>query len=64
MAKRTNYASKTETDDFESLGDRLAADLRKSIRQLVSSPSFPLSSYNQLTLYSVVLLYIVRSSIG
>jgi hypothetical protein len=36
MSKKTSYSAKNEGDDLESLGERLAADLRKGIRQLVS----------------------------
>lgn len=35
MSRSGNYSAK-QGDDIEGLSDRLAADLRKSIRQLVS----------------------------
>jgi hypothetical protein len=35
--KLEKYSKRDDFDEFESIGDRLAADLRKSIRQLVSS---------------------------
>lgn len=38
MAKSAKYSSKEETDELEALSDRLASDLRRSIRQLGSHP--------------------------
>ncbi len=35
MSKQDSYSAKPELDEFDSIGDRLALDLRKSIRQLV-----------------------------
>jgi len=36
MSKDCKYSSKETHDDMEGLADRLAADLRKNIRALVS----------------------------
>lgn len=35
MSKQDCYSAKPELDEFDSIGDRLALDLRKNIRQLV-----------------------------
>lgn len=36
MSKQDRYSSKSEIDELDSLTEKLAADLRKSIRNLVS----------------------------
>lgn len=38
MSRSTDYSAKETSGDFEGLSDRLAADLRRSIRQLGSYP--------------------------
>ncbi len=35
-SKKTSYSAKSDADEMDSLGERLAADLRKNIRHLVS----------------------------
>jgi hypothetical protein len=37
MAKATSYAAKESSDDIDSLAEKLSADLRRGIRQLVCS---------------------------
>jgi hypothetical protein len=36
MSKADRYSSKNDIDDLDTLTEKLAADLRKSIRNLVS----------------------------
>jgi len=59
MSKQDKYQAKGDGDDMEGLSERLAADLRRSIRGLVSALFVELRSYFQyyrplsLSIYAV-----------